>query len=235
MTLSSALVSVRKIKPSEPRSCFSEEAIEKIAKAVLDAEGIINPIIVRRINEDPYVYEVANGNLEYYAANRAREIDPLKGETINTFILEPENEKVLTKQVDILREKKSSDNSVGSNISERFTNLEIRIETQFKELINSLNKQNQSLQSEIQSLKDRIPRRYDPLEIFNEKSELEIQDLLDKAGLRGKNNAKVSAQIMKIRKKEKFKNLEEVVARTTGFTEKRMLTVINIWLTTLFL
>jgi hypothetical protein len=43
---------------------------------------------------------------------KAREINPLKGETIGAFILEPENEKLLLEQVQALRKSAKTDNLV---------------------------------------------------------------------------------------------------------------------------
>jgi hypothetical protein len=96
-----SLVAVKKIASAVPRSTFSEADLEKLARLILESGGLINPIIVRRISIDSY--EIADGDFEYYAAAKAREIQPLKGETIGAFILEPENESVLLEQVKTLR------------------------------------------------------------------------------------------------------------------------------------
>jgi ParB family chromosome partitioning protein len=53
-------------------------------------------------------YELVDGVFEYYAAARAREINPFQGEMITAFIIEPENDEFLTKQVDLFRKLKST-------------------------------------------------------------------------------------------------------------------------------
>ncbi|MEG4579670.1 chromosome partitioning protein ParB [Microcoleus sp. MON1_C5] len=57
-------------------------------------------------------YEIVEGDFEYYAAAKAREINPMKGETIGAFILEPENEGLLLEQVQALRKSAKTENLV---------------------------------------------------------------------------------------------------------------------------
>ncbi len=99
--LSPSLVAVKKIVSTVPRSNFADRDLEKVAQLILELGGLINPIILRRNGMD--AYEIVDGDFEYYAAAKAREINPLKGETIGAFILEPENEELLLEQVQALR------------------------------------------------------------------------------------------------------------------------------------
>lgn len=108
--LSPSLVAVKKITSAVPRSNFTEADLDKLARLILDSGGLINPIIVRRNGMD--AYEIVDGNFEYYAAARAKEIEPLKGETIGAFILEEENEELLLKQLEILRKTAIIENLV---------------------------------------------------------------------------------------------------------------------------
>ncbi|MEG4483499.1 ParB N-terminal domain-containing protein [Microcoleus sp. D2_18a_B4] len=108
--LSPSLVAVKKITSAVPRSNFSEAELEKLARLILESGGLINPIIVRRNGMD--AYEIVDGNFEYYAAARAKEIDGPKGETIGAFILEEENEELLLKQLEILRKTAIPENLV---------------------------------------------------------------------------------------------------------------------------
>jgi len=102
MKLQTKLVAVKRVNPTITKSGFSEERIEKLAKLIIDSEGIINPIILKRTSLESY--EVIHGHFEYYAAVRAREISLLKGEMIQAIILEPENEENLLEQISLLRE-----------------------------------------------------------------------------------------------------------------------------------
>ncbi len=99
--LSPSLVAVKKITSTVPRANFADRDLEKVAQLILELGGLINPIILRRNGMD--AYEIVDGDFEYYAAAKAREINPMKGETIGAFILEPENEEFLLEQVQALR------------------------------------------------------------------------------------------------------------------------------------
>lgn len=99
--LSPSLVAVKKITSKVPRDNFADRDLEKVAQLILELGGLINPIVLRRNGMD--AYEIVDGDFEYYAAAKAREINPKKGETIGAFILEPENEEPLLEQVQALR------------------------------------------------------------------------------------------------------------------------------------
>jgi len=105
-----SLVLVKKITSTVPRSNFAERDLEKLAQLILELGGLINPIILRRNGMDSY--EIVDGDFEYYAAAKAREINPMKGETIGAFILEPENEGLLLEQVQALRKSAKTENLV---------------------------------------------------------------------------------------------------------------------------
>ncbi len=108
--LSPSLVAVKKITSTVPRANFADRDLEKVAQLILELGGLINPIILRRNGMD--AYEIVDGDFEYYAAAKAREINPMKGETIGAFILEPENEELLLEQVQALRKSAKIDNLV---------------------------------------------------------------------------------------------------------------------------
>ncbi|MEG3880822.1 chromosome partitioning protein ParB [Microcoleus sp. herbarium7] len=106
--LSPSLVAVKKITSTVPRDNFADRDLEKVAQLILELGGSINPIILRRNGMD--AYEIVDGDFEYYAAAKAREINPMKGETIGAFILEPENEELLLEQVKMLRKSAQTGN-----------------------------------------------------------------------------------------------------------------------------
>ncbi|MCZ0904856.1 ParB N-terminal domain-containing protein, partial [Microcoleus sp. HI-ES] len=70
-----SLVAVKRITSAVPRSNFAEPDLEKLARLILESGGLINPIIVRRNGMD--AYEIVDGDFEYYAAVRAKEIESL--------------------------------------------------------------------------------------------------------------------------------------------------------------
>lgn len=110
MKLSASFIAVKKITSSVPRSNFSEDELNRAAHLILKAEGIINPLVLRKTS--PQSYEVIDGHFEYYAAARAKEIDSQNGEYIGSFIIESENEQVLQGQVELLRKREPNDNEI---------------------------------------------------------------------------------------------------------------------------
>ncbi|MBF2019747.1 MAG: helix-hairpin-helix domain-containing protein [Hydrococcus sp. C42_A2020_068] len=146
MKLPTSLVAVKKISSSVARSSFPAEKIEKAAHLILNVEGTINPIILRRTSLESF--EVVDGHFEYYAAVRAREISPLKGEMIQAIILESENEKALLDQVDLLRKDsnpKPLPDGNNSDLDFRFANLERVFQSQFEELRKDIRNLKQSI------------------------------------------------------------------------------------------
>lgn len=99
MLLSPEFVLVKEITSNVPRSEFSESDLEQAAQLILKAEGTIKPLIVRTIGWESY--EVVDGHFEYYAAVRAKEINPRDGERIGAFIIEGDKAKVLEEQVEM--------------------------------------------------------------------------------------------------------------------------------------
>ncbi|PLS69515.1 MAG: hypothetical protein CV045_01805 [Cyanobacteria bacterium M5B4] len=106
MKLPINLVPVKKITSNVSQSKFSADDIQRIANLILETEGVINPIILRRTGLESY--EVIAGHLEYHSAVKAREISPLKGEMIQAIILEDSNEKAILEQIEKLRTHPSS-------------------------------------------------------------------------------------------------------------------------------
>jgi len=104
--ISHVIVMVEDIHSSLPRTEFSETDLDEAARLLLKIEGVITPPILLQSGVDSY--RVIEGDFEYYAALRAGEIDPLKGETINAYLVESEEEKaVYQKQAEIFRQRKS--------------------------------------------------------------------------------------------------------------------------------
>ena len=128
MKLTTSLVGVKKISSNVSRSQFPENDINRLAELILQVEGIINPPVIRRTSLDSY--EVVAGDFEYYAAARAREIDPRKGEMIAVFIIEPENEEVLKQQVEVLRNRNADENDTKelTTLSKQFESLPQQVE-----------------------------------------------------------------------------------------------------------
>lgn len=238
MKLSTSLVAVKKITSNQARSNFSDEELEQGAKLILELEGVINPIIVRRTSLQSY--EVVDGDFEYYAAARAREIDPRKGEMIGVLIIDPENEDLIAKQVELLRKPKPaipSNVSTGSNALEsistiiesrltntetRITNIESRGENRMIELQAEFRREIQKINERIKDIENTIPKQVEPLEALNT---LSLTDLTSK--LKRVVNIKIIEKIVSEREKGKYSSFSNVVERIKGLGDKTMLKIID--------
>ena len=225
-----SLVAVKRITSTVPRSNFAEPELEKLARLILDSGGLINPIILRRNGMD--AYEIVNGDFEYYAAARAKEIEPLKGETIGAFILEEENEELLLEQLKILKktaitEKKSISEvpQQSSSFEQRLTNIETRLENRINELKAEYTREKQALIERVKDVESRIPKPVPLLEALNTQEPSKLAINLKNAGIK----VPIIEQILKERDLEQFASFESVLERIKGLGEKTMIKLIDKW------
>lgn len=227
-----SLVAVKRITSAVPRSNFAEADLDKLARLILESGGLINPIIVRRNGMD--AYEIVDGDFEYYAAARAKEIEPLKGETIGAFILEEENEKLLLEQLEIHRkaaitEKKSISEvpQQSSSFEQRLTNIETRLENRINELKAEYTREKQALIERVKDVESRIPKPVPLLEALNTQEPSKLAINLKNAGIK----VPIIEQILKERDLEQFASFENVLERMKGkgLGEKTMIKLIDKW------
>ncbi|MBE9126883.1 MULTISPECIES: helix-hairpin-helix domain-containing protein [unclassified Coleofasciculus] len=240
MKLSTSLVAVRKINSAIPRSNFSQEELDCGAQVILAAQGVINPIILRRTNLDSY--EVVDGNFEYYAAVRAREINPRKGEMIGAFIIEDENEEAIKKQIQLFRKPKLAvskpkisgldNNSIRlttiesqmATLNSQLTHLEARLENQIGEVKIEQRRDIQILDARLKAIESRLLKPIEPLEALNNLTLPELTSSLEPNGV----NVKVIEKIVRERDKNgKFNSCGEVISRVKGLGEKTMMKILD--------
>ena len=229
--LSPSLVAVKKITSAVPRSNFAEADLDRLARLILESGGLINPIIVRRNGMD--AYEIVDGDFEYYAAARAKEIEPLKGETIGAFILEEENEKLLLEQLEIHRKTAITENQSvsvapqpSSSFEQRLTNIETRLENRINELKAEYTREKQALIERVKDVESRLPKPVPLLEALNNQKESQLRINLNNAGIKSQT---IRDNIIKQRDLEPFTSFENVVQRIKGLGEKTMIKVIDYW------
>lgn len=237
MTLSQSLVEVRTIISSQPRSEFDPQKIEEAARLIVEAEGIINPIVVSRTGINSF--EVINGHFEYHAAARAREKDLAKAETVAAYIIEGENE-TIAKQIEIFRKSPvdpsdnlqvdsySNNSQVAvNNLETRLNNFESRIENRFNELKSEYTQKNQDLAAALKSLENKLPEQIEPLTTFNQ---ADLKDLTIKLKSILKSDTKANKIAQNIVNARPFTSLTEVIDKTKGLGEKTMLRIVDRWL-----
>jgi len=105
MVLPLSYILVKQIQSDVPRSTFSDAVLDEFANSILEAGGSLEPMVVRCIKPDFYepVYEVVKGHFQYWAAVRAKELDPLAGEVIGVFVIEGSKSEALERQLQLLK------------------------------------------------------------------------------------------------------------------------------------
>jgi len=242
MKLSTSLVPVKKISSSKPRSTFADDQLEQAAQLILESEGAINLIVVRRTSSQSY--DVVDGDFEYYAAARAREIDPRKGEMVGVFIIEPENEEALTKQVQLFRKQNiplshvispSEDvaesrlinmESRATNIESRITNQELRYEKRTDELGEELKREIKNINTRLNELESRLPKLIEPLEALNSWKINQLTLKLSKVSVKPSIIEKIFNEREANGKYSSFTNVLERM-KGKGLGEKTMIKIID--------
>ncbi|MDM8561208.1 hypothetical protein [Candidatus Parabeggiatoa sp. HSG14] len=138
----SSIVMVEDIKSPTTSKVFSESELEKAAQLILQREGLITPLIVLENGIDSYT--LIEGEFEYYAALRAREIDPIKGETINAYVARSEKElPFYEQQIEMFRRSAQTEKPLGDdgNKPPITTNNNTEVLQAIKELRNELSNQ----------------------------------------------------------------------------------------------
>jgi ParB-like chromosome segregation protein Spo0J len=102
MMLLTKLLETEYISSSIRREEFPEDELAELANTILLANGVINPIIVKKVG--PLSYAVVEGHFEFYAALRAKEINP-GFEEVQVIILTGDHkiDNAILRQVALLR------------------------------------------------------------------------------------------------------------------------------------
>ena len=148
-----SLVDVRAIQSNVPRSNFSEEQIEQLADMILECEGVLNVILLTQIGMNQY--RILEGDLEYYAAVRAKEKNLRQGEVINAVIVQPSNQDTLLKQADFLKNRSFPVQQEGVKVIDE-TSLVSGSEKQLHELRELQNRDHRETNTKFETLSQMI-------------------------------------------------------------------------------
>lgn len=226
-----SLVSVSKIDGAPARSQFPADSVEEAAQAILDAQALVSPLVVKQTGIDSFT--LVDGALAFHAVSRARELDPRRVEKVLAFIAVDGQEAALTRQQAILRQGPGAaptapaPSSADSGISTRFDNFEVDLRAQFEGLKRQLSAERQALEQQMSTIATRMPRKLDPLDELNHGDARAVADLLALAGLKGKSLEKVVQLILAERP---YQSLSDVAKRTRGLSADRLLGGIEQWL-----
>ena len=238
--ISFSLVDVKDITSSIQRSSFTESDLEDLAEMILESEGLIKPLVLKATGIESYT--VVDGHLEYYAAVRAKEKDPRKGEMVNAFVISPKSEKTIVKQSEALKSVKSHDDikvpEKSTDSESRLANIELRLEKQINELRSEQAQERRRIDDRLKEIEKQIPKPIEPLEAFNGLGIAELALRLKRAGLADKKAVQIAKSVESERKNKKFESLSSVVARvkiTTGnrqvkgISSEKMIDIVDSW------
>jgi hypothetical protein len=153
-------IDVKSISCDVPRSNFTESDLEQLANFILEADGLIRPLILKEIGLEKYL--VIDGYREYYGALRAKEKDLKKAEMVNAFVISPKIERGAVAQLKLLSEN-----------AQPITNLEIPSETKetgieqlLPALASIISQQLQPLTQQISSLTSQLAEQKEMLALL---------------------------------------------------------------------
>ncbi len=227
------LVDVKSITSKVARSSFKVDELEKIAQNILTSGGLLSPLLLKQTGIESY--DVVAGDLEYYAAVRAKEINPRVAEMVNAFVVPKDLVETALEQFNTLHGlsktevvKKASSQPSGSN-SEQITNLEARLDGFLNDIRQGQERDINRLEKKISALQEQLPSKVEPLIVFNTYSTAELLQKMNTAGVKGKTAEKIINGIEKAREKEAFVSFKDVIKRVNGLGETRMLTMLDAW------
>ncbi len=217
------LVDVKSISSKTPRSQFSEDELEALAQSILNVGGLLAPLLLKQTGAESY--EVLAGDRAYYAAVRAREINPRQAETVNAFVVPEKLTQAAIQQFSDFHTPPPPPPTDG--IDRRLTNLESRLDGTLQEIRHTQQRELQRLEHQIQALQAQIPPKVEPLEIFNSAASVELLQTLKSAGIKGKTATKLITAIETARAEELFTSFSNIVKRVNGLGDKRMLAILD--------
>ena len=230
-----ARLDIKEIKASVPRANFTEAKIEQAADLILASGGVVRPLVVKQTDIDSY--ELIDGALEYFAAVRAREKDPRRGELVNAFIVSPKQDATIREQLAVLNNDSRPDPvpppSVGGTsidaLSAFITNFVVSSEARINETRELATQTERKLASEVKRLEQQIDIRKGPKDLLDLINTAELDDLRAKLAFHGADKAKIEA-ICTARQQQKngqFQTYQELLNVAKGLGERGLLRLID--------
>ena len=230
-----ARLDVKEIKASVPRANFTEAQIEQVADLILAGGGVIRPLVVKQTGIDSY--ELIDGALEYFAAVRAREKDPRRGELVNAFVVSPKQDTAIREQLTALNGHNgssaapppSSAPTISDPLSAFVTNFVVSSEARINE-IRELAAQNQrKMELEVKRLDKEIEQKKGPQDLLDLINHTAIDDLRAKLAFHGADKGKIEA-ICNARQQQKngqFETYQALLTAAKGLGERGLLRLID--------
>jgi hypothetical protein len=160
-------IDVKDISSEVQISSFDESKIEQLADSILANDGLIRPLILTAAGLERYTVVV--GDLEYYAAVRAKEKDSRKAEMVNAFVIPPHSQQSAIDQLTLLAGHQPATAPESKNISISIEQLTAIISQQLQPLQQELIHVNRQLAEQKQILGSISSQRIESIDLPVEK------------------------------------------------------------------
>lgn len=225
--LNFAKIDVKEIECNSNRSSFNSEDIENLADLILDSNGILQPLILKQTGVEKY--SIIDGYLEYFAAVRAREKDPEKGEMVHAFLIDAKDEASVYEQIKILRGPSQTLLTLtdsGNLDNNWISSFETRL-SEMREVFFQTKRDHEYRFTKIER-EANDSDQLDLLELINTLDKTELLAELSRYGL-AKSKIELIFDSRQIRNGEKFESYQDVVNSTKNFGPSGMLNLIDSW------
>ena len=200
-----AKIDVKDITSNLLRANFLQEDIEKLANLILDCDGLLRPLILKPTGVESYA--VLAGHLEYFAAIRAREKNPRKGEMVHAFVIDAKDEKVIEEQIEILTGSSASSPTVIATSNSVNSDWIGSFETRLSQMREELFQKNRELESRLSQV-EKQKTHIDLLEFINTASQEELIEQLSFHGIK-KAQSEELYNLRNLKESKKFTTYKE--------------------------
>jgi hypothetical protein len=166
-------IDVKDISSDIPISSFDKSKIEQLADAILANDGLIRPLILTAAGVERYT--VITGDLEYYAAVRAKEKDSRKAEMVNAFVIPPHSQQSAIDQLTLLSGYQPAIAPESKNISISIEQLTKIISQQLQPLQQELLHVNRQLAEQKQMIGSISSQRIEPVDLKPQPIDLPVE------------------------------------------------------------
>lgn len=229
-----ARLDIKEIRTDVPRANFTDAKIEQMADLILASGGVIRPLVVKQIAID--CYELMDGALEYYAAVRAREKDPRRGELVNAFVVPPKEQEVIKEQIASLKEEQPQIVSpiaptlpASDQLAAFITNFVVGSEARIHEMRELMWQNQRTVEADIKRLDKLVEKAKKPTDLLDLINSLPTDDLKANLAFHGADKAKIEA-ICAARQRmgsRGFTTYQELLNAAKGLGEKGLLRLID--------
>jgi hypothetical protein len=229
-----ARLDIKEIRTDVPRANFTEAKIDQIADLILASGGVIRPLVVKQIAID--CYELMDGALEYYAAVRAREKDPRRGELVNAFVVPPKAQEVINAQLVSLKEDQPQVASptaltapAPDQLSAFITNFVVSSEARIHEMRELIWQNQRTVEADIKQLHKLVEKEKQPSDLLDLINNSTVDELKTKLAFHGADKVKIEAICTARQQKGNrgFETYQELLIAAKGLGEKGLLRLID--------